>query len=147
MNIENINKKTPQVEEQSSQLLVQDSELDIGNKSVSHHGALNNKLDSQSQERISAMNDSYENLNVHKMSELFSKRKTSNAVKNSRIDDKYSPQLKDNASYSSVEKGESMIMPAKSVQNMQTGNVNADNNNNGKFKMYKKHQELEVFNN
>lgn len=64
------------------------------------------------------MNDSYENLNVHKMSELFSKRKTSNAVNNSRIDDKYSPQLKDNASYSSVEKGESMIMPAKSVQNI-----------------------------
>ena len=75
------------MEEHSSHILAQDSDIDIGHQSASQKNA---KMDAQSQERASAMNESYENLNVQKMINLFSKRKTSN-INLSRIDDKYSP--------------------------------------------------------
>ena len=99
----NMAKKTSQVEENnsSSQLYVQDSDIEIGRQSTSQN---NTKIDVQSQERISAMNESYENINVPNLINLFSKRKTSNNINNSRVDDKYSPQIKDTASYSSVER-------------------------------------------
>ena len=68
-------------------LLVQDSDVDIGQHSTSN---VNTKIDINSQEPTSALNDSYENINVPNMVNLFSKRKPSN-LNVSRLDDKYSP--------------------------------------------------------
>ena len=133
VNIENVAKKTPQVEENNSQLYVQDSDLDIGRQSTSQN---NTKIEVQSQERISAMNESYENINVPNLINLFSKRKTSN-VNNSRIDDKYSPQIKDTASYSSVERPAARLINPPQTVNKETG----------KYKIYRKNQKLEALNN
>jgi hypothetical protein len=72
------------------------------------------------------------------MVNLFSKRKPSN-LNVSRLDDKYSPQIKDTASYSSMER--------PTLKN--TGNQEHSLNKDAKYKVSKskKNQKLEALNN
>ena len=67
-----MNKKTALAEQSSTKLAVPDSDIDIGQNSTSNN---NTKIDVNSQEPTSALNDSYENINVPNMINLFSKRK------------------------------------------------------------------------